>query len=58
MQGELRFDHTEIPVLHFKLLSLLLVQVPCLCGKYPLFVAVVTSSAPSTAACLKGVGVM
>lgn len=58
MQGELCFDHVEIPLLHFELLSPLLVWVPCLHGmeKSSLYVVVFTSSAPLTAACLGGVG--
>lgn len=58
MQGEISFDHIKIPLLHFQLLSPLLVWVPCPCGmeKPPLSMVVVTSSTPLTAACLGGAG--
>lgn len=58
MQGEVCFDRIKISLLHFQLLSPLLVWVPCLCGmeKPPLSMVVVTSSTPLTAACLGGVG--
>jgi len=51
-QGELRFDHAEIPLLHFELLPPLLARVACPPGtrKSPLYMAAVTSSVPPTVA--------